>query len=428
MARLCNALLALPLLLICAGAQDPSQAAQALAQGAAEPDETAKITKYLDLAIRGRISVRPQAAKRLVKMGDAARARIQEACGENGAQLAELGPYLVEVLADFGDSELRGYLWQGLRDLDFPWRGPAARSLGQAPLEAEVAQLLALNNDRLDQVRLAAIESLDRMPPAALEALQTQSREALLRLVHRDPSDRVRRAAALRLDLEGEHGYLLWLVEDLRRTDTYFRLPLGEQARFAANRALKKRLGQDFGFRAEDPPTSESNAQAIAQIQAAVLARVKGPAPQVPDALRAAQKTEGDLIGLELRSCRVGEFFLRWNRADVLYIGTGKGLAVPLIPGTVERLDGALKALVASLGKERYWGEVGCDLEQLRLVNDAGSVDAFLISKGQASVPDLRPAALDRAVALLVASIPAEEHSELVREVTRALEVLGGEF
>jgi hypothetical protein len=431
-------LLTIPLLLVCGGPGGPVSANSAhpvcvnrmpsQAQDAPDPEIEAKVTKFLDLAIGGRISIRTQAARRLVKMGEPARVRVLAACGENGEKLADLGPYLIEALAGFEDDVLRSYLWKGLADLDFPWRGPAARGLAKSPMPVELLSLIALCRDRLDQVRLAAIESLDRFDPTFLKSQDAVTRALLHTIVREDQSDRVRRAAALRLDTQGEPGYLLWLVEDLQRTDKYFRLPLGEQARFAANRALEKRLGQDFGFRAEDAPDSEGNVKALAAIRAAVMARIEGEAPVVPEALLAASETQGDVIGLELRSCRVGEFFLRWNEEDVLYVGTGKGVPVPLEPGTVARLKSDLAQLTAALGETRFWGEVGCDLEQLRLVNSEGAIDAFLISKGQAKVPDLRPTALDAAVALLVASIPTPEHAELASGVREALELLGGEF
>jgi hypothetical protein len=399
--------------------------------------EQAKITKYMDLARNGRVAVRPQAAKRLVKMGAPALERVLEACGPKGEELAGLGPYFVEVLADFGDPKLREFLWGSLTDLDFPWRGPAARSLAKQPKNVELPQFLQLLEDRLDQVRLA---SLDALGPGELQVLgnvelvrassSSAIEQRLIGLASSDPSDRVRRAAALLLDQDGQHGYLLWLLEDLQRTDTYFRLPLGEQARFAAIRALKKRLGNDFGFKAEDAPSTALNVEAIKALRGALLDRVGGLglAPTIPAIWKAGPQEPGDVIGLELRSCRVGEFFLRWNRKDLLIVGTGMGQVLKLEPGTVARLEKLVEEQLDTLGTQRYWGEMGCDLEQFRWVDGEGKVRAYLISKGQAKVSDLRPAALDRVARALVGSIPGPADTELAHEIRRALELLGGEF
>lgn len=396
----------------------------------------AKITKYLELARSGRVSVRPQAAKRLVKMGAPALQRVIEACGPDGEQLADLGAYFVEVLADFDDPKLRQFLWHSLGDLDFPWRGPAARSLAKEPELDEHLAFVLLLEDRLDQVRLAALDGLEQGQwelamhgNERWDALRIPSIEQRLMLAaSSDASDRVRRAAALLLDRTGHHGYLVWLLEDLQRTDTYFRLPLGEQARFAAIRALKKRLGDDFGFIAEDSPASPENAKALIALREAIMARLDGEPPVVPEIWKSTTHGSADVIGLELRSCRVGEFFLRWNRDDVLLVGTGRPQAINLPEGSVARLEKLMGEELNSLGAERYWGEPGCDMEQFRWVDAEGKVQAFLISKGQAEVQNLRPKALGRVARALVASIPTGSDPSLAAEVRTALELLGGEF
>ncbi|MFT7486575.1 MAG: hypothetical protein ACI9F9_002430 [Candidatus Paceibacteria bacterium] len=390
----------------------------------------AKIEKYLDLAQNGRVAVRPQAAKRLVKLGPPALVKIIEACGQDGANLPNLGPYLVEVLADFADPGLRALLWERLADPDFPWRGPAARSLSHNMEAQELPDWLRYLSDPLGQVRLAAADSFGQL--SAQEARSGGAHAAFVTRAQVDPDARVRRAICLQLDAWGDHGYLLWLVEDLKRSDAYFRLPLGEQARFASIRALRKIFGKDDGYRAEAAPTEPENALAIQKLQAAVLARTEGEAPRLPELVLAGQSTPGDVLGLELRSCRVGEFFLRWNENDILYLGTGRARAIQLKAGAVARLQGELRTALQAIDETRYWGAAGCDIEQLRLVNAAGSVDTFLVSKGQAAVRDLRPRPLDAAVRLLVDSIPAGAtafggHS-LRAEVSRALESLGGEF
>jgi hypothetical protein len=390
-----------------------------------------KLDRYLELSKTGRIPVRPQAARRLVKLGAPAAERLLTECGADGAGLVDFGPYLVEVLADFDDSRLRARLWKALRKEAFPWRAPAARGLGGTARDGELEAFLELSWDPVAQVRRASVEGLGTFDGEGERVLPRLEQLAL------DPDEGVRRDAAAQLDALGKRTYLLWLVAELERTDTYFRMPLGEKARFESLRVLRERLGEDFGFKAEDSPESEANRVALTRLRAAALERAGVERVDLPPIAAPGQRTEGDMIGLELRSCRVGDLFLRWNADDILYVGTGTPLALKLEPGTVARLLAELPRAVVPLGEERYFGEAGCDIEQLRLVAPDGRIDVFLISKGQAAVPELRPAALDSVVERLLASIPASAGEGpggdpralgLRARVRQALLVLGGEF
>ncbi len=403
--------------------QVPAQVDSEPAQVSAEVQ--AKVDKYIKLAKQGRAAVRPQAARRLSQLGAPALASLREEVGADGDGLAALGPHLVEILCEFDDPGLRAQLWRALADPDFPWRGPAARALAKSAEDAELDTFLSLAVDHLWQVRAAAL--------TALAGLEAEQHAAEVRGLLSDQDGAVRRQAAALLDTWGEHGALRYLVEDLRREDRYFRMPLGAQARFDAARILSERLGDDFDFDPSKSPRDESNAIAIEAIEAAAKKRAEPTWPELPSIARAAPVTEGDVIGLELRSCRRGEFYLRWNEADLLYVGTGNAAVIALDPGVVQGLEQALSRELGALGELRYWGQAGCDLEQLRMVDAEGVVDSYLISKGQASAGDLRPAALDAAVRLLLATLPDEldpdpRLSRLRSRARAALEVLGGEL
>jgi len=397
------------------------------AQEEQEVDEAtaAKIEKYFDLAREGRVSVRPQAANRLVRLGAPAAERVREACGEDGKDLARLGQYLVEVLGELEDPTLRAWLWRDLADRDFPWRGPASRTLAASATADELEPFRECLGDYLGQVLDAAHGPLPRL--AARDSLE------LVRPLLEDQNDRVRRAAAAVLDLWGEPWALAWLVEDLRRSDRFFGMPLGEQARFDAIRVLTERLGSDHGYRAELGPDDPGNRRAIEEIAEAVRQRAGGQVVELPDVARAVGEWEGDVLGLELRSCRRGEHYLRWNESDVLYVGTGNAVAIELEEGTVARLRKLVAARVAALGDERYWGAPGCDLEQLHLVDESGEDRSFLVSKGPDPVSDLRPAPLDEIVRLLLETLPDEPAedprvSALRTHVVEALKAIGGEL
>ncbi len=412
-------------LLLAGGASMALPAAAAQESQSSTPDEEAraKLTKYLDLARTGRVADRPQAARRVSQLGAPAAERLCELAGEDGSGLVDLGPYLVEVLGDLGDTRLRAHLWSSLADPDFPWRGPAARSLAKTSSPEELGAFLALLDDHLWQVRRAALDGL----AAHGSAEQSDAVRALLA----DQEGAVRRAAAALLDRWGERGALRYLVEELRREDQYFRLPLGAQARFDAAKLLAERLGADLELDPSQSPRDEQQARAISALEARLEERAGADWPELPQIARAAGELEPSVLGLELRSCRRGEFYLRWTEGDRLYVGTGNPAVVQLPAGSVARLRAALGERLAGLGETRYWGESGCDLEQYRLVDSGGSIESYLLSKGQADAGDLRPTALDGVAELLLATLPDEESPDprLARLRSRArsaLLVLGG--
>ena len=60
-----------------------------------------------------------------------------------------------------------------------------------------------------------------------------------------DSNGRVRRRAAASLAGLGQHHALAWLLEDLRRNDSWFDMRLGRIARAEAAQALSALLGRD---------------------------------------------------------------------------------------------------------------------------------------------------------------------------------------
>ena len=391
-----------------------------------EDEETrAKLEKYLELARTGRVAVRPQAARRVSQLGDLAAERLVQLIGDDGAGLVDLGPYLVEVLGELGDPRLRTQLWRALADPDFPWRGPAARSLAKTAQAGELEPYLGLLTDHLWQVRRAALDGVAALGPS--------EESSAVRALLVDQEGAVRRSAAALLDRWGERAALRYLVEELRREDQYFRLPHGAQARFEAAKLLSERLGEDLAVDPAESPREADAARAIDELESRVRELVGDAWPELPPIARAAGALESSVIGLELRSCRRGEFYLRWAEGDLLYVGTGNPAVVPLAKGSVARLRGGLERRLAELGDERYWGESGCDLEQFRLVDSSGSLQSYLLSKGQAAAGDLRPDALDDMAELLLATLPDAESpdprlSRLRTRARAALEVLGGEL
>jgi hypothetical protein len=384
------------------------------------PPSKAEIAKLIATAREGSPPVRPQAAERLLAMGEPAAAELRELAGTTSAELAHLGSDLVEVLARFGDPALRAREWDALGAPDFPWRPAAARSLAAQPAAAELERFVALLADPLPLVRVAAL--------TGLEHLDARTKIEAVRARLADDNDRVRREAARLLDLWGEHAALGLLVEELRRDDAFFRNPTGRLARADAARLLAQRLGDLGGYRPEKDPSDPENRAAIDALLARCRELAGGTLPELPSVARATSHGEGDLFGLEIRSCRRGELFLRWNASDHLLVGTGNPVTVDLPPGTVAGLREPISALLAELGETRVFGIPGCDVEQFHWQPEADAKDrTIVVSKGPEPIEGVRPQPLRKLYALLVASIPEQASLPNLRErVVEALTVVGG--
>ncbi len=404
---------------------DPSGADEAVDEAAVR---RARIERLIDLASTGRAVVRPQAAQRLVEFGDEAAAILVERVGEVGDALEDLGPELVEVLGEFGDDTLRARLWWQLDSPSFPWRPQAARSLAKVPRADELARFHALVDDRHAQVREAAVNALASLGRNSAPDGGPGPTEVLLRARLADPDDAVRRAAAITLYDWGDPSTAFWLLEDLRRDDRFFELRTGERARFASAALLEQRFEDLAGFDPALDPSQLDARLAWRKLEERLLAANDGARPELPDVARARAQRIDAVFGLELRSCRHGDLYLRWTADDELFVGTGRAARVALPPGTVRTLLGGLDDRLDRLGDQRFWGASGCDTEQLHWRPPGAERTAtFLVSKGAQPVEDLRPEALSDVARALLATLPegANDDPRLARLRKRATDTLG---
>ena len=405
-----------------------------VASGQDEPArEESKLERYLRAAREGSPAVRPQAAKRLVGLGAPAAARLLAEVGPEGAGLAGLGRDLVAELGALDEPAFRPHLWRALSDPDFPWRPAAARALAVRAASAEAARFRARLADPLPEVRVAALD--------ALAAVGVEEDHARARALLADESGRVRRRAAAWLADRGERDALWWLYEELLRDDRYFAVPAGRAARFEAWKLLRERIEVDEGaasasgtaFQAGKGPVA--NADALADLARRVRV-VAGERPELPPVARAASAPTDDRLGLELRSCRRGELFLRWTADDRLLVGLGNAAELPLPEGTVAKLTEVVDGLLEPLADERTFGIPGCDLERFHLRTERdGRSKTWLCSKGPEALAGLRPAPLERVLGPLLASIPETYGSEgeldprladLRQRVVEGLTAVGG--
>ena len=427
----------------------------------ARPQDVEKIDTFIRHARTGSAVIRPQAAQRLVRIGAPAAARLFELSGDSNEELALMGTALVEVLGQFDHPELRAKLWPALQDPDFPWRPAAARSLAGAPTDDEWGRFESYLDDPIAPVRLAVLEglfSIGKFEGEETEAEAMQARRERVFLDHavsalQDQNDMVRRRAAVLLDTLGHGRALAWIVEELERVDTFFDRPTGLTARYDAMNMLMER-GVDLGDYVPELPSSapagrRSNAEALARIRAEVATRTELMEDRLPEALRglvpaelppiarAGAQVSGALLGIELKSCRKGEFYLRWTEDDQLVVGYGNPARIPLPEGTTARLVALSKETQAEVGAKVYWGLPGCDVESYRMPRAKGPADLpqqLIVSKDERPAPDLRPAALSALGAALAASIPEDtaltatdvRTRELARRVRECFASIGG--
>ncbi|MDA1266834.1 MAG: HEAT repeat domain-containing protein [Planctomycetota bacterium] len=418
-------ILALGLLLLCPGAelararQDPPAKTEA---------QESELDKLLRSAKTGRAMIRPQAARRIVRMWsrgeEADRAPIVERLvAETGADndsLAALGSALIEVLGEFEDERLRAKLWSAVDDPEFPWRPYAARGLATATTAAELERFRPLLEDHIAPVRSAAI--------TAIHTLEARQEVPALRRLLADEVDFVRRSAADLLYRWGEKDALWYLFEELHRDDRFFDRPTGREARYQTYNLISRHLDDLANFDAGKSP--EQNRVVLA-VLATKVTKLAGARPELAVTAHATVQDYSELIGLEVRSCRRGEHYLRWTSDDRLLVGLGSPALVSLPAGTVEALIDSGNKRTSEV-EPGMVGSPGCDLEMLHW-RHVDATQMWIISKGPESVEDLRPAPLDVFYADLIATLPDDASDDprlhrLRSRVVSALQSVGGDL
>ena len=443
----------------------PAQSARA--QEPAAGPKPGEIQKLLELTRNGSPVVRPQAAQRLVRLGAPALEAIRALLGEGPEDLAGLGPELLGELGSFDDPALEARLAAALGDLDFPWRPALLRALAQSPGSADLPRFQAALGDVLAAAREGALVGLQTLEDqGVLDAAERQALEPLVRARLLDPSDGVRRRAALLLDAWGDGGALAYLLEDLRRSDRFFDLDCGGLARRSAAQLLTQRLQRaprpgraaPAGDRAasDDPPAAAAggapaakaspdalplgdydprfppevgaNPAALAALEQRLIARAGGRWPELPPIARAPAARPPLLLGLELRSCRRGEAWLGLGADDRLYVGLGTPRAVVLPAGSSARLLAAADAAQRGLETDLF-GRPGCDLERYRFGDGSAPAEReWHVLKDAAPAGDLRPAPIDGFAKALLEVLQAgdSEAQALGAELSALFEAVGG--
>jgi len=465
-----SALCAATLGLCLAGGVDAAQESEAPAgESAAQDEQQERIDKLIRDARTKSAFIRPQAVARHARMGEPAGRRLLELSeDEDNERLALFGTDLIEGFGRFPEvPELRARLWPALEDPTFPWRPAAARGLSWDPRTDEAEAFARFTSDPIGPVRTAALDALFRAGNVAREAGEDERAaeiDALFRAAAaRQLSDefgKVRRRAAVLLFSRGHARALWWLHEDLKRVDSYFEMPTGLNARYEAASLLAD-LGVDLaGYEPELPtyapegaPALEdgiptSNEGALTEIARQIEALVAERQPELPEdhrslvpaglprIARAAKPITDDVVlGLDLRSCRKGDFYLRWTADDVLLVGQGVPARIPLAEGATERLLAVAGETSGSLEGQLFWGQPGCDVEAFRIPRPGTdrSMQLTVATNGLERTEE-RPAPLTALGAALAASIPedaalegeAQRTRDLAQRVRDAFAAIGG--
>ncbi|MCC6672231.1 MAG: HEAT repeat domain-containing protein [Planctomycetes bacterium] len=293
-----------------------------------------------------RLQIRLAAAARLSQAGDAAVPAIHEYQQAKGGDAITLG--LVEAMAR---SEPKGEATLGLlagwaREPAFFWRAQALAGLAAARRDEYRALFTAALRDPAHLFRLHGARGLWLLR-------RPSDREPVLALLRdEDPRLRVQLAAFL-LD-EGELSGVPLLLGALADTREFLGDPWGRREAGIAFQALRRFAGQDFGYVAGREPAA--NAAAIEAFRAFARARL-GDA--VPADLPPAPRDPVTAGGIEIRSCRHGDWFLRWNDLGELFVGLESRRGVPMDVGAWRALEERRGKLTGAA--EQLHGTVVCD-------------------------------------------------------------------
>lgn len=287
-----------------------------------------------------RIMLRRAAARRVADGGAAAVPAVrayQKKHGRDAIRLVLVSSYAASKNTDPATLEL---LLEWANDRDFYWRSQALEALANRRRPAYRDLFAGRLTDPVYLTRIQAGRGLCRLG----------DRDRALGLL-RDTDPRVRLRVAVCLLEEGDDRGLPTLVEALGQQSTFLDYPWGALGSLLAFKALRKLADQSFGFMAGEAPTK--NRAAIVGFENWARARlgknwvnpIRIPVPQA-----------NYLGGIEIRSCRNGDLFLRWTTDHTLVVGLEGRTRIQLDDKSFASLDAGPKAS----GQTRH-GKVICD-------------------------------------------------------------------
>ncbi len=304
-----------------------------------------------------KLGLKLAAARRVAAAGAVAVPALrafQESRGRNAVPQT-----LVEAIAgsEHGDETVLGLLLEWARDRDFYWRAQALGGLAARKLAEQRSLLLAAVRDPAHLYRIQGARGLILLG-------KPDDRAKALPLLG-DPDPRVRVAVAIHLADAGDPIGLPVLAAALRNDAEFLGDPWGRREALLAFKALQRALGTDGGYAPEQ--SAAANAKAIDLLRERAQERTGAmnlPAVDPAHKPLAGAETADFASGLEIRSCKHGDLFVRWTANGQLAFGL-EGAERGLLPAEAWA---ALEQRARSLSgpADATLGAVVCDFVRWR--------------------------------------------------------------
>lgn len=296
-------------------------------------DRDAEVAKAIE---HRRFAVRRAVSGKLARSGDDAVPAIRRYEEKHGRQKISL--ILVDAIARSNQSGVAtlDLLHDWAIDRDFYWRSQA---LGGLALRKREEHIGLFRKAMLDPAHLYRIEGA-----RGLLLLSRQEPRPRVHDLLSDEDPRVRVAVGIMLVDAGDDAGLPALLEAMGRSERFLDDPWGARASRAAASALESLSSED--------PESPEQAAAIKSFQTWRALLVEGSDPSKGE----GQEREQYLGGLEIRSCRNGDLFLRWTALGNLVLGLEGRERVKVAAAEWRKLQDKLL-----LEESKIFGPVVCD-------------------------------------------------------------------
>ncbi|MCA8957899.1 MAG: HEAT repeat domain-containing protein [Planctomycetes bacterium] len=270
-----------------------------------------------------RIMLRRAAAGKVARGGDAAADAVRAYQKEHGRNAISLELVSAYVRTTEGGPGTLALLEDWARDKEFYWRAHALGALAtrHRPQHRELFRISSTDPAWL--TRVEAARGLCRLGT---------DREVVVAMLL-DPDPRVRTRIAASLSEIGDDRALPTLVEALRCEARYFDYAWGQLGAQTAFTALAKRAGKRFGY--TPGKSAADNAAAIAEFEGFARERL---GPKWVEPVKAPADNTRYQGGIEIRSCRHGDLFVRWTADRTLVFGLAPGKPLELSAAAWKRL------------------------------------------------------------------------------------------
>ena len=360
------------------------QTGVAAQEGKSTPQDNEWTAKVKNAVENPRYALRRAISDDIARAGDAAVPAVLAYQVQKGRD--KIPMLLVDAIAraDAGGVQTLTLLRTWADDCEFFWRAQALGGLAHRASPADAERFRAAVGDPSHLFRVAGARGLHALAKAGGEDW-TEGREIL-----GDPDPRARVLLALALWEVREPAALRPLVAALADDRAFLGDAWGRRYALQVHQALRRAANSDFGY--QPGASLADNAAAIAKV--AAWAEVPLPPLLVDEGI-------GDRGGIEIRSCRHGDLFLRWTE-DELHVGLDRSVRMKVAKSVIDYPRTSIAAVLADGQPERQTlGVVVCDYLQYQ------NLDPVRLWR---MAPGSVPAVLANFCQRLVAACDAEDH------------------